>query len=164
MDLAGTNREVAVLQGDNTADIISVSVSQNDYAFTLDGQSYADVSYIFVHGGGGDDQISVISLDGAGMIGASISGEEGNDTITLNFDGAVWAGSGNDIGRAFCGTCGSPLWSATTDGTPFLPVKAGALDDPSDLKPTSEVYTCEAQPWHLRHGGVRSFEKMPAQR
>ena len=74
------------------------------------------------------------------------------------------AGSGNDIGRAFCGTCGSPLWSATTDGTPFLPVKAGALDDPSDLKPTSEVYTCEAQPWHLRHGGVRSFEKMPARR
>jgi hypothetical protein len=74
------------------------------------------------------------------------------------------AGSGNDIGRAFCGACGSPLWSATTDGTPFLPVKAGAFDDPSDLKPTSAVYTCEAQPWHLMHEAVRSFEKMPPAR
>ncbi|HKR88476.1 MAG TPA: GFA family protein [Phenylobacterium sp.] len=76
----------------------------------------------------------------------------------------VTAASGNDIGRAFCGTCGSPLWSATTDGTPFLPVKAGALDDPSDLVPTSAVFTCEAQPWHLQHAGVRSFEKMPPRR
>jgi hypothetical protein len=74
------------------------------------------------------------------------------------------AESGNDIGRAFCGTCGSPLWSETTDGTPFMPVKAGALDDASDLRPTSAVFSCEAQPWHLMHEGVRSFEKMPPRR
>lgn len=74
------------------------------------------------------------------------------------------AESGNDIGRAFCGTCGSPLWSETTDGTPFMPVKAGALDDAADLRATSAVFTCEAQPWHLMHEGVRSFEKMPPRR
>jgi hypothetical protein len=76
----------------------------------------------------------------------------------------VQAESGADIGRAFCETCGSPLWSVTTDGTPFLPVRAGALDDPSDLTVTSEVFTEAAQPWHLRHPGVRSFEKMPPRR
>lgn len=74
------------------------------------------------------------------------------------------AGSGNDIGRVFCGTCGTPLWSETRDGTPFKPVKAGALDDASDLELTSAVYTSEAQPWHLMHPVARSFEKMPPRR
>ncbi len=45
-----------------------------------------------------------------------------------------------------------------------LPVKAGALDDPSDLAVTSMVLTAAAQPWHLLHEGVRSFEAMPPPR
>jgi hypothetical protein len=76
----------------------------------------------------------------------------------------VTADSGNPIARAFCGTCGSPLWSETTDGTPWLPVKAGALDDPSDLAVTSTLFTGAAQPWHLLHDGVRTFEGMPPPR
>jgi hypothetical protein len=43
-------------------------------------------------------------------------------------------------------------------------VKAGALDDSSDLKPTSAVFTEAAQPWHPMHDGVRSFDKMPPRR
>jgi hypothetical protein len=74
------------------------------------------------------------------------------------------AESGNAIARAFCGDCGSPLWSETSDDTPWLPVKVGALDDPSGLTVTSAVYLSEAQPWHLAHPDVRSFEKMPPPR
>jgi Ca2+-binding RTX toxin-like protein len=55
------------------------------------------VSYIFVHGAGGEDNISVTSVDGTGSIGASITGDDGNDSIKLNFDGGVWGGDGNDV-------------------------------------------------------------------
>ena len=73
----------------------------------------------------------------------------------------ILAESGNEIGRAFCADCGAPLWAETHDGTPFMPVRAGALDEPTDLTVTSVLYTREAQPWHLIHQGVRTFERMP---
>jgi Ca2+-binding RTX toxin-like protein len=85
------------VSGDQSADTINIAVSMNDETFTLDGQTYSSVSYIFVHGEGGADDISVTSVDGPGSIGASITGDDGDDTITLNFDGGVWAGSGNDV-------------------------------------------------------------------
>jgi Ca2+-binding RTX toxin-like protein len=85
------------VEGDQSADEIHATVSQNDGTFTLDGDTYTDVSYIFVHGNGGEDNISVISVDGPGSIGASITGDDGNDTITLNFEGGVSGGAGNDV-------------------------------------------------------------------
>jgi Ca2+-binding RTX toxin-like protein len=85
------------ISGDDSPNVISVSVSMADQSFTLDGATYSFVSYIIVHGFGGDDAISVISVDGRGSIGASLFGDDGNDDLTLNFNGAVWAGSGNDV-------------------------------------------------------------------
>jgi len=85
------------VNGDDSADTISISVSMADAAFTLDGQTYSNVSYIIVHGYGGDDAISIMSVDGPGSIGASVDAGEGNDNITINFSGAVWAGNGDDV-------------------------------------------------------------------
>lgn len=82
--------------GDEHPNVIDVSVSMNDETFTLDGVTYTGVAYILVHGYGGDDTISVISTDGPGYITGVISAGDGNDTITLNFDGGVWAGAGDD--------------------------------------------------------------------
>jgi Ca2+-binding RTX toxin-like protein len=85
------------IQGDNQSNVIDVAVSMTDDSFSLNGVTYHDVSYISVSSGGGDDIINILSVDGPGMIGAGISAGPGNDNITLNFDGAVWAGSGNDV-------------------------------------------------------------------
>ena len=71
------------------------------------------------------------------------------------------ADSGSDIGRAFCADCGTPLWSNTGPAAPFIPVKVGALDDPSGISPGVHLYVDSAQPWHLRHEGVPRFPKMP---
>jgi Ca2+-binding RTX toxin-like protein len=84
------------LHGDENADTIEVSISMSDETMTFEGNTYEGVAYIFVHGYGGDDTITVHSQDGPGAIGASISSGYGNDTVVLNFDGAVWAGAGND--------------------------------------------------------------------
>ena len=69
--------------------------------------------------------------------------------------------SGADIGRAFCGNCGSPLWSIPGEMSPFFPVKLGALDESSGMEPNLHLYTDSAQPWHLMHEGLPRFGKMP---
>jgi hypothetical protein len=69
--------------------------------------------------------------------------------------------SGADIGRAFCPGCGTPLWSIPGPGTPFYPVKLGALDDASGYMPSLHLYTDSAQPWHLMHEGLPKFPKAP---
>lgn len=84
------------ITGDEGANDINVSVSQAGETFTLDGVTYTGVAFITVSGKGGNDAIRLATTDGPGSIGASISGGSGDDQISLNFDGAVWAGSGND--------------------------------------------------------------------
>lgn len=83
--------------GDENPNDISLSVSMGGESFVLDGNAYFGVATIYVDGGGGDDTISVISVDGAGSIGAGVNGGDGNDIVSLNFDGAVRTGVGDDI-------------------------------------------------------------------
>ncbi len=51
------------------------------------------------------------------------------------------------VRRRFCGACGSPIVSelAKTDGV--IAIKAGVLDDRSDVKPMVEVWCVDRQPW-----------------
>lgn len=55
-----------------------------------------------------------------------------------------------DSGRtklcAFCGQCGTRLYHES-EGSGVLSVKAGSLDDTSDLVPTSHLWVKRAQPW-----------------
>jgi len=49
--------------------------------------------------------------------------------------------------RLFCGDCGTPIFTIMREHPEILIVKAGTLDDRSDLKPTAEVWTRRAQNW-----------------
>ena len=69
--------------------------------------------------------------------------------------------SGSEVSRMFCGDCGTPLFSMTSAMVPFLPVKTGALDDPSRHPPAIHLYVEAAQPWHQMHDGIPQFQKMP---
>jgi hypothetical protein len=84
------------IHGTEAADVITVEVSQGAETFSLDGVTYAGVSYINVYGLGGDDVVNVFSTDGPGSIGASLSGDAGDDDLTLTFDGGIWGGEGDD--------------------------------------------------------------------
>jgi Ca2+-binding RTX toxin-like protein len=84
------------INGDDSGNTIAVTVSQNDDTFTLDGTTYTDVAFILVNSGNGNDAVSLISVDGSGMIGAAVNGQGGDDSITVNFDAAVSGGDGND--------------------------------------------------------------------
>jgi hypothetical protein len=55
--------------------------------------------------------------------------------------------SGGKVNRAFCGTCGSQLYSKVGVMPGFLFVKAGVLDDASWVEPVSSFWGSSAQPW-----------------
>src|SRR5262245_28916780 len=54
---------------------------------------------------------------------------------------------GNDVGRLFCGQCGTPLFSESKGQPQFLAVKAGSLDDPTAFKPIANIWVSSAPPW-----------------
>ncbi|HEY9217685.1 MAG TPA: GFA family protein [Phenylobacterium sp.] len=71
------------------------------------------------------------------------------------------ADSGGKVGRAFCPECGTPLWSEPAMDLPFVPIKAGALDDASALTPMFHLWTGSAQPWHTFDASAPRFETNP---
>ena len=84
--------------GDESPDVISISVSNETSSFTLNGTEYGGVSYVSIFADAGDDSIAV-SISGSGPIGASIDAGAGNDTATLAGGGAIWGDSGDDVIR-----------------------------------------------------------------
>jgi hypothetical protein len=56
------------------------------------------------------------------------------------------AESGNELGAAFCGTCGTRLWHEPVNKA-VLNLKVGTLDDPGWAKPVAHIWTERAQPW-----------------
>lgn len=82
------------IHGDADANVISVNVSQEESTFTFGGDTYSG-GYISIFGYGGDDTISVFG-SGFGYFGAGISAGDGDDTISLGIDGAIWGGTGMD--------------------------------------------------------------------
>ena len=57
--------------------------------------------------------------------------------------------SGQTVLRRFCPRCGSPIVSdmASAEAQGMIFVKAGTLDDTSDLQPSAHFWTVSAQSW-----------------
>jgi hypothetical protein len=68
--------------------------------------------------------------------------------------------SGNAKTRAFCPTCGAPVFMTFSAMPDLFTVHAGSLDDPGRFKPQAVTYTVRGQPWDRLHG-VASFDQMP---
>ncbi len=60
---------------------------------------------------------------------------------------AVKGESGGDVSRAFCGDCGSQLYSTVAVMPGMYFVKAGALDDAAWMEPSQDFWVSSAQPW-----------------
>jgi hypothetical protein len=55
--------------------------------------------------------------------------------------------SGNAVERYFCGTCGSPIYSALPGQPDMLYLKSGTLDDTSDFTPQFHAWCDSKQQW-----------------
>jgi hypothetical protein len=67
--------------------------------------------------------------------------------------------SGNAVERWFCGTCGSPIYSALPGMPDQMFLKAGTLDDTSGFQPAFHVWCSTKQDWVTLDEGVPTMEK-----
>jgi hypothetical protein len=69
--------------------------------------------------------------------------------------------SGNVKTRAFCPTCGSPVYMTFSATPGVFTVHAASLDDPSRYKPQVVTYTVRGHAWDHLDPGLQKFDKMP---
>ena len=55
--------------------------------------------------------------------------------------------SGASVERFFCGTCGSPIYSALPSQPDIIYLKTGTLDDTSEFTPSIHVWASTKQNW-----------------
>jgi len=60
-----------------------------------------------------------------------------------------------------CAACHSRIWTHRQGG-PTVNLRAGTLDDTSQVRPAAQIWTSSAQPWALVSGDILSFEEQPA--
>lgn len=72
------------------------------------------------------------------------------------------ADSGNLVTRRFCATCGSQLFSDSTGRPGLTVVRAGTLDDPSAIQPTTHIWAASAPRWACLDPSLERFDGPPA--
>lgn len=73
----------------------------------------------------------------------------------------VTADSGVTMRRAFCPSCGSPVFIENGARPDNRVLYAGSLDDPGRYEPSRNIYTASAQPWGLMHPDLPQDKGMP---
>lgn len=72
------------------------------------------------------------------------------------------ADSGNTVTRRFCASCGTQLFSDSTGRPGLTVVRVGTLDDPSAVKPTSNIWVGSAPSWACVDASLEQFKGPPA--
>ena len=84
--------------------------------------------------------------------------------VKLHGKATLWekaADSGNKVIRAFCPTCGSPVYTTNSGMPDFFVVEAASLDDPARFVPQMVVYTSSGFAWDHLDPSLPRFAKMP---
>ncbi|WP_418128669.1 GFA family protein [Variovorax sp. 375MFSha3.1] len=69
--------------------------------------------------------------------------------------------SGNVKTRAFCPTCGSPVYMTYAAMPDVITVHAASLDDPSRFRPQAVTYAVRGHEWDAQDPALTRFERMP---
>jgi hypothetical protein len=71
------------------------------------------------------------------------------------------ADSGNIVSRAFCPTCGAPVYSLNSAIPHLIFIRASSLDDLEAFKPQVVVYASRAASWDHVDAALPAFPTMP---
>ena len=74
---------------------------------------------------------------------------------------SVTGEEGGVVFREFCPNCGSPLFSGLEKSRRFMGLKAGSLDDSSQLKPAMHMWTDSAVKWLAIHDELPRVPRNP---
>lgn len=84
--------------------------------------------------------------------------------VKLEGNATLWdmvADSGNVKTRAFCPTCGSPVYMTFAAMPDVFTVRAASLDDPRRYKPDAVTYGSRGYAWDHLDPALPKFDKMP---
>ena len=70
--------------------------------------------------------------------------------------------SSDDVGRTFCGRCGSNL-QFKRDAQPGFLFAIGTLDTVLDRKPTNQIWAESKAPWHPIQSDIPSYKTYPSE-
>jgi hypothetical protein len=71
------------------------------------------------------------------------------------------ADSGNEIARAFCGDCGTPLYVQVATRPDVVGLRVCTLDDPGWFRPEADIFVKSAQPWEPVDAAVPRYPDYP---
>lgn len=86
------------------------------------------------------------------------------ERVKLSGDATHWdlvGDRGNLKTRAFCPTCGSPVYLTAAADPGLFAIHAASLDDPGRYKPQVVVYTSSGHAWDHVDPSLPKFDKMP---
>jgi hypothetical protein len=71
------------------------------------------------------------------------------------------ADSGNEVTRQFCPQCGTHLFAKSSARPLFRVVRAGNLDDPSSVQPSTNIWAASAPIWACLDPVLERVEQQP---
>ncbi len=84
--------------------------------------------------------------------------------VTVSGEASRWTmtGDGGTVkSRAFCPTCGSPVYMTFPAAPDIFIVKPASLDEPGRYKPQIVTFTSSGHGWDRIDPDIPHFEKMP---
>lgn len=88
----------------------------------------------------------------------------GRKNVKLSGQATQWemtADSGNVKVRAFCPTCGSPVYQTYPAMPDVITVHAASLDEPERFRPQVVTYASRGHAWDQIDPALTRFDKMP---
>ncbi len=87
-----------------------------------------------------------------------------NAEVKVSGKATLWDMTG-DTGirktRAFCPSCGSPVYMTFPDMAAYFVLRAGSLDEPKRFQPQMTIWTAASHPWDKVDPALPKFDKMP---
>jgi len=69
--------------------------------------------------------------------------------------------NGNEVTRAFCPACGSPIFGKNSGMKEYLTVTLGTVDDSTEFKAQVVVFARNQNPWDIMDQNLPIFEAQP---
>jgi hypothetical protein len=73
-------------------------------------------------------------------------------------------GSGQPTERTFCSKCGSTVFSRPRAMAGMTMLRAGTLDNPSQISPSMSIFTSRATAWDPPNTSIPGFPELPPSR
>ena len=71
------------------------------------------------------------------------------------------ADSGDEVIRQFCPKCGAHLFAKASNRPDLRVVRAGNLDDPSSIQPSTNIWAASAPGWACLDPALERVERQP---